>query len=85
VKLKIGMLIFAGGLLLPVAKAADPNPKVEEIIAQIAARRGEKLTAEATAAQTRAKQMEERGTQPGMGGGGGNRGNRGKPTQPQGK
>lgn len=76
-KTKLAALVLIGGLLAPLALAADANPKVEDIIAQIDARRAEKLASESKAAQERAKQMEERGTNwRGNGGGGGMGGRR---------
>ena len=83
-KFKLATAVLVGGMLSPLfpfaskAMAGEANPKVEEIIAQIEARRAEKTTAEATAAQERAKQMEERaqngGMMRGQGGPGGQQG-----------
>ncbi len=76
-KFKLATAVLVGGMLSPFASkamAGDANPKVEEIIAQIEARRGEKTTAEVTAAQERAKLMEERAQNGGMRGQGGGQG-----------
>lgn len=92
-KFRMATLVLVGGMLSPLASkvhAADPNPQVEAILAQIDARRAEKLAAEVTSAQERVKQMEERPQNGGMrnnrpGGGGGNRKPGGGNNQDQGK
>jgi RNA polymerase sigma-70 factor (ECF subfamily) len=51
VKSKIGAMVLAGSILMPMAMADEPNAQLNDVVAQIAARREAKDAANATLAQ----------------------------------